>query len=112
MRNASNGRGCCCSAWGCPTASCIALHSCPEANGSGSASAGRSINEPALVLADEPTGNLDQKTAETIASLLLEVAAEQHTMLVCVTHSMDLAVRFIRRYELRDGKLELLVADR
>ena len=63
------------------------------------------INEPMLLLADEPTGNLDQKTAESIGTLLLEVAAEQQTMLVCVTHSLDLAARFPRRYELSDGKL-------
>lgn len=63
------------------------------------------INEPLLLLADEPTGNLDQKTAESIGTLLLEVAAEQQTMLVCVTHSLDLAARFPRRYELSEGKL-------
>jgi lipoprotein-releasing system ATP-binding protein len=63
------------------------------------------INEPLLLLADEPTGNLDQKTAESIGTLLLEVAGEQQTMLVCVTHSLDLAARFPRRYELSDGKL-------
>ncbi len=63
------------------------------------------INEPLLLLADEPTGNLDQKTAESIGTLLLEVAAEQNTMLLCVTHSLDLAARFPRRYELTDGKL-------
>jgi lipoprotein-releasing system ATP-binding protein len=63
------------------------------------------INEPLLLLADEPTGNLDQKTAESIGTLLLEVAAEQQTMLVCVTHSLELAGRFPRRYELSEGKL-------
>jgi lipoprotein-releasing system ATP-binding protein len=63
------------------------------------------INEPLLLLADEPTGNLDQKTAESVGTLLLEVAAEQNTMLLCVTHSLDLAARFPRRYELTRGKL-------
>ena len=63
------------------------------------------INEPLLLLADEPTGNLDQKTAESIGSLLLEVAREQNTMLICVTHSLELAGRFPRRYELSEGKL-------
>ncbi len=63
------------------------------------------INEPLLLLADEPTGNLDQKTAESVGTLLLEVAAEQNTMLLCVTHNLDLAARFPRRYELTDGKL-------
>ena len=63
------------------------------------------INEPLLLLADEPTGNLDQHTAESVGTLLLEVAREQNTMLLCVTHSLDLAARFPRRYELTDGKL-------
>ncbi|MGD9857626.1 MAG: ABC transporter ATP-binding protein [Planctomycetaceae bacterium] len=63
------------------------------------------INEPLLLLADEPTGNLDQKTAESVGTLLLEVAAEQQAMLLCVTHSLDLAARFPRRYELTEGKL-------
>ena len=63
------------------------------------------INEPLLLLADEPTGNLDRKTAESVGSLLLEIAAEQNTMLICVTHSLELARRFERRYDLREGKL-------
>ncbi len=63
------------------------------------------INRPALLLADEPTGNLDQKSAEAIGTLLLEVAAEQQTMLICVTHSTALAARFPRHYELKSGRL-------
>jgi lipoprotein-releasing system ATP-binding protein len=63
------------------------------------------INRPLLLLADEPTGNLDRKTAESIGSLLLDVAAEQNAMLICVTHSLDLAQRFARRYELQEGRL-------
>jgi len=63
------------------------------------------INEPLLLLADEPTGNLDQKTAESIGSLLLEVAQEQNTMLICVTHSLELAGRFPKHYQLEAGKL-------
>lgn len=63
------------------------------------------INEPLLLLADEPTGNLDQKTAESIGSLLLEVAQEQNTMLICVTHSLELAARFPKHYQLEAGKL-------
>lgn len=63
------------------------------------------INEPALLLADEPTGNLDQKTADSIGSLLLEIAAEQNTLLICVTHSQELAARFPDRQQLKDGKL-------
>lgn len=63
------------------------------------------INAPLLLLADEPTGNLDQRTAEGIGTLLLEVAAEQGAILLCVTHSLELAARFPRRYELQAGKL-------
>jgi len=63
------------------------------------------INQPVLLLADEPTGNLDRKSADVIGSLLLEMATEQQTMLICVTHSQELAARFPRRYELLDGQL-------
>jgi lipoprotein-releasing system ATP-binding protein len=63
------------------------------------------INRPLLLLADEPTGNLDRRTAESVGSLLLEVAAEQNTMLICVTHSQELAQRFATRYELQEGRL-------
>jgi lipoprotein-releasing system ATP-binding protein len=63
------------------------------------------INEPALLLADEPTGNLDRATAESVGTLLLELSEEQNTLLVCVTHSVELAERFPRHSELRDGRL-------
>ncbi len=63
------------------------------------------INEPVLLLADEPTGNLDRHTAESIGSLLLELNKEQNTLLICVTHSAELAARFPRTFELLDGKL-------
>lgn len=81
-------------------------HASPEANASASPSARALINQPKLLLADEPTGNLDQATAESVGSLLLEIAAEQQTMLICVTHSLELAGRFPRRYELVGGRLE------
>lgn len=63
------------------------------------------INQPVLLLADEPTGNLDRKSADVVGALLLEMAQEQHTMLICVTHSQELAARLPRHYELVDGKL-------
>lgn len=63
------------------------------------------INQPLLVLADEPTGNLDRKTATAVGTLLLELTREQQTMLICVTHSQELARRFARHHELVDGKL-------
>lgn len=65
------------------------------------------INEPKLLLADEPTGNLDQKTAQAVGSLLLELSRERNVLLLCVTHSNDLAQQFGKHYELRDGLLEL-----
>ncbi len=66
------------------------------------------INQPALVLADEPTGNLDPETADTVGRLLLELASEQQTMLICVTHNRELADHFPRELRLRHG---LLVED-
>lgn len=63
------------------------------------------IHQPTLLLADEPTGNLDRASAESVGTLLLELHREQNTILMCVTHSLDLANRFPRRLELRDGHL-------
>lgn len=65
------------------------------------------INQPTLLLADEPTGNLDRATAESVGTLLLELNREFNTLLVCVTHSTDLAERFPKHCELRDGRLEV-----
>jgi lipoprotein-releasing system ATP-binding protein len=64
------------------------------------------INRPPLILADEPTGNLDRHTADKVAELLLELHREENTILVLVTHSVELAKRFPRRAELVDGRLE------
>lgn len=58
------------------------------------------INEPVLLLCDEPTGNLDRKSAETVASLLLELHSGQKTILIVVTHSPELAARFPVRFEM------------
>ena len=66
------------------------------------------INQPALLLADEPTGNLDRENADAIGSLLLELSRDVGSILICVTHSTDLASRFPRRAELRDGRLTTL----
>ncbi|MFM8217962.1 MAG: ABC transporter ATP-binding protein [Planctomycetaceae bacterium] len=63
------------------------------------------IQQPRLLLADEPTGNLDRTTAQQIGSLLLEMCVEFETVLVTVTHSQELAARFPRRAELVDGRL-------
>ena len=64
------------------------------------------IREPLLLLCDEPTGNLDRDSAETVASLLFELHREQKTILVIVTHNPDLAARCAVRYELRERRLE------
>ena len=64
------------------------------------------ITKPLLLLCDEPTGNLDHKSAEVVASLLLELHKLQETILVVVTHSAELAARLPTRYELIDQQLE------
>ena len=63
------------------------------------------VTKPQLLLCDEPTGNLDHKSAEVVASLLLELHQQQETILIVVTHSAELAARFPRRYELIDQRL-------
>lgn len=68
------------------------------------------INEPAVLLADEPTGSLDRQTAQTVGSLLLELSREQNVLLLCVTHSSELAGQFPLRMELRDGQLVPIAA--
>jgi len=64
------------------------------------------INEPDLLLADEPTGNLDTSTADNVGDLLLALGKERGTTLVCVTHSIELAERFPNQFALKDKKLE------
>jgi len=63
------------------------------------------VNRPTLLLADEPTGNLDRGSAETVAELLLELQREEKAVLIVVTHSTALAARFGRRFEIADGRL-------
>lgn len=63
------------------------------------------INQPALLLADEPTGNLDRTTADRIAELLLELQQVEQMMLMVVTHSVRLAMRMSRQLELDQGRL-------
>jgi ABC-type lipoprotein export system ATPase subunit len=64
------------------------------------------INQPKLLLADEPTGSLDSASAENLGRLLMELNKEEEVTLIVVTHSMELAQRMNRKYKLRDGKLE------
>jgi putative ABC transport system ATP-binding protein len=63
------------------------------------------LPKPALVLADEPTGNLDEATADTVFDLLCELVRETGAGLVLVTHSQRLAARLDRRLHLRAGRL-------
>jgi lipoprotein-releasing system ATP-binding protein len=65
------------------------------------------VNSPKLLLADEPTGNLDRRTAESVGELLLELQRQEKLMLIVVTHSQPLAERIGRRMELVEGRLEV-----
>ena len=64
------------------------------------------VNNPSLVLADEPTGNLDQRNADSIFELLGELNVRQGTAFLVVTHDLHLANRLTRQLEMRDGKLQ------
>jgi len=66
------------------------------------------ICHPSVLLCDEPTGNLDAASAKSVADLLLELHAQQRTVLVVVTHSSDLAARFPVRFQLIDRGLRRL----
>jgi ABC-type lipoprotein export system ATPase subunit len=63
------------------------------------------INQPKLILADEPTGSLDPTSTETIADLLLNLNQTQNVTLIVVTHNMALAQRMGKTFELKNGKL-------
>jgi lipoprotein-releasing system ATP-binding protein len=64
------------------------------------------INQPQLLLADEPTGALDRAASEGLARLLLELNAEEKVTLILVTHAPELAGRMKRRCRMLDGRLE------
>ncbi len=66
------------------------------------------INEPRLLLCDEPTGNLDHETGGSIVSLFLELAKESYVTVIMATHNLDLAGRLSRCGELRGGGLHEL----
>ncbi len=63
------------------------------------------LMRPALVLADEPTGNLDRRTAESVTAVLQTLQKENDAILICVTHSDALAAAMDQRQELLDGRL-------
>jgi lipoprotein-releasing system ATP-binding protein len=62
--------------------------------------------KPRLLLCDEPTGNLDEHSADTVASLLVELQRQQETILLVVTHNPELAGRFSRKFQLREHHLQ------
>jgi lipoprotein-releasing system ATP-binding protein len=66
------------------------------------------IRQPRLLLCDEPTGNLDQTSAATVASLLLDLHRRQHNILIVVTHSERLAAEFPIRFEIDGGRVTRL----
>ena len=63
------------------------------------------INQPKLLLADEPTGSLDRASAENLRDLLIEVNRDEGVALIVVTHSVELANGFGRIFEMHDGSL-------
>jgi len=65
------------------------------------------VNDPAIILADEPTGNLDSRSGEEIMNLLLTLNRERGTTLIIVTHDPDVASRTQRAIHLRDGLVEV-----
>jgi lipoprotein-releasing system ATP-binding protein len=64
------------------------------------------VNKPVLLLADEPTGNLDRHTAQDVGQLLLDLNRQEGNILLVVTHSAELAALFPRRLEMIDGALK------
>jgi len=66
------------------------------------------VCHPQLMLCDEPTGNLDQEATRAVADLLLDLHRAQRTILIVVTHNLDLARRFAATYQLADARLRPL----
>ncbi len=64
------------------------------------------ILNPQLVLCDEPTGNLDYASSETVASLLLDLQRNQGNILIVVTHNLDIAARFSTKFQLSSARLQ------
>ena len=69
------------------------------------------INQPQLVLADEPTGALDHASAQQLGQLLTDLNREEHAALIVVTHALELAQRMAKVFELKDGRLATRLKD-
>ena len=65
------------------------------------------INQPKLILADEPTGSLDEENALSMISLLLDLNKQFETSLIVVTHAQKIGARMEKQFELRNGKLNV-----
>jgi len=65
------------------------------------------INDPKIVIADEPSGNLDRNTAESLHNLILELNRSRNQTFVLATHNLELAQRANRIFRLKDGQVEL-----
>ena len=63
-------------------------------------------NKPDIILADEPTGNLDNQNAQAVFDLFTSLVKEQHAAVVMVTHDRALAERCNRIYEITDGRID------
>ena len=95
-------RGASASASGCTTT----RRSSRAASSSGSRSPAPSSPNPAILVADEPTGNLDENTGESIIDLLFALKRDRGATLVLVTHDLALARRCDRMVRLRSGRVE------
>jgi len=63
-------------------------------------------NEPALILADEPTGNLDTAASEQVITILKDIAGSDQRSVIIVTHDLSLAARANRRVNIIDGQID------
>ena len=64
-------------------------------------------NRPSIILADEPTGNLDSETGKKIFDLLHQLSRKENTTILAVTHDMDIAGKTDRSFKLKDGKITI-----
>ena len=87
-----------------PTAHTTYPHSSPAASSSASRSRALSV-EPRVILADEPTGNLDSRTGSEIVDLLTALSEERRQTVVLVTHDADIAAKAHRSLRMQDGRL-------